>query len=295
MPNIALLLVAILYGLNYSIAKVVMTGGYLTPKAFIFLRVGVSTILFVFFHSLFIKEKMSTEDILYSAFCSIFGVVINMLCFFEGIKHTSPLHASLFMIMTPILVLIISAIIIRERVSVRKLVGIGLGFVGAALLVIKSSVGHATSATFYGDMMVILNAVSFAVYLVIAKRLLEKYHPLTVVKWVFFFGSLVIIPIGYRDIMTVSWISFSAEIWWSIAYVIFLVTFTTVLLNAYALSRVNPSTVGFYIFFQPLIAGLYSISIGQEKLILNDVIAAILLFFGVFLVIFEGVKRSGIQ
>ncbi len=282
-PHLALTCVAILYGINYSIAKDVLNQGFLTPNAFILIRVFISVILFFIFHAIFVREKMEVKDIAYCAMLSIFGVAINMLCFFEGLKHTTPIHASLFMVLTPIFVLVISAFIIKEKITKNKIAGILIGLIGAFILVTSSKNESTSNVTVYGDAMIIINAISYAIYIVLAKKMLKKYNAVTVIKWVFFFGSFIIFPFGITDIANTNWTSFTNDIWIAIAFVVIGVTFFTYLLNAYALSKVLPSTVGFYVYFQPLIASSFAIFWGADTLDTIKVFCASLLFLGVYL------------
>lgn len=281
--HIALSFVALFYGLNYVIAKDVLVKEFMTPFGFIMLRVSFVGIIILCIHSIFIREKMDRKDIGYVALCSVFGATLNMLCFFEGLKYTSSIHASLIMVLTPALVLIISAVIIKEKVTKTKIFGITLGLIGAALLVSNGGAND-KEASVYGDFMIMINAISYGIYLVLIRRLTKKYNPITVLKWIFIFGILFNIPFGGKQMISADWSNFPASIWWAIAYVILLATAGTYLLNVYALSKVMPSTVGFYLYFQPLIATTAAIVLGTDSLNIIKVCSAILLFAGVYLI-----------
>jgi len=282
--HLALISVAIIYGLNYTIAKDVMVKEYMTPFGFIMLRAISGVFLFTIFHALFIREKMERKDIAYAAMCSVFGVALNMLAFFEGLKHTSPIHGSLFMVLCPILILLISSIIIKERITKRKVIGVLIGLSGAIILIIHSGTSNDKVASFYGDALIMINATSFALYLVLVRKLIQKYHPITVIKWVFIFGAIFVIPFGAQDFLTTNWQSFTVNIWFAVVYVMLFTTFMAYLLNGYALTKVTPTTVGFYIYFQPLIAAGFAILVGQDHLDALKVLSAIFLFYGVYLI-----------
>ena len=282
--HFALTIVAFIYGLNYLVAKDVMVKEYLTPFGFIMLRVIAGFIILSIVHGLFVKEKLDRKDLLYTLMCAVFGGAVNMLAFFEGLKNTSPIHASLIMVLTPCIVLLISAIIIKEKVTKSKLLGIILGLLGAGLLVSNSGSVSDKVASVYGDVLVMVNAVSYGFYLVLVQRLYVKYNPITVLKWIFFFGIFLIMPFGGHDALVADYASFPMSIWLSILYVLVLVTAGAYLLNAYALSRVTPSTVGFYVYFQPLIAAGAAILIGDDTLDSVKICSAILLFTGVYFV-----------
>lgn len=227
---------------------------------------------------------MEKKDIPYAALCSIFGVAVNMLAFFEGLKYTSPIHGSLIMVLCPILILVISSILIKERITRKKVLGILVGLAGAAILIVHSSTANDKVASLYGDALIMLNAASYALYLVLIRRLIKKYHIITVIKWVFIFGTLVVIPFGAGDLLTTQWAKFPISIWSAVGYVLFFTTFLAYLLNGFALTKVMPTTVGFYIYFQPLIAASFAILSGHDHLDSLKIVSAVLLFAGVYLV-----------
>jgi len=293
--HLALISVAIIYGLNYTIAKDVMVKGYMTPFGFIMLRTIAGLVLFTLFHALFVREKMKNKDIAYAALCSVFGVALNMLAFFEGLKHTSPIHGSLFMVLCPILILLISAVIIKEKITTRKVVGILIGLIGAIILIIHSSISNDKVASLYGDVLIMINAASYAFYLVLVRKLIKKYHIITVIKWIFIFGTILVIPFGGQELASTNWSSFTPSIWMAVGYVLLFTTFVAYLLNGYALTKVMPSTVGFYIYFQPLIAATFAIICGQDHLDILKIVSAIFLFYGVFLINKPGAIRARID
>jgi len=289
--HIALISTALIYGMNYTIAKDVMVQEYMTPFGFIMLRVLTGAFLFTLFHFLFVRELMTGKDIAYAALCSIFGVALNMLAFFEGLKHTSPIHGSLFMVLSPILILLVSAIIIKDKITNRKIFGILLGLAGAVILIIHSGISDDKVASFYGDVLIMVNATSYALYLVLVRKLLTKYHPVTVIKWVFLFGALFVIPFGGQELLATQWSTFTSGIWVAILYVLLFTTFLAYLLNGYALTKLMPSTVGFYIYFQPLVAASFAILCGKDHLDSLKIVSALLLFLGVYMINKKEIKR----
>ena len=284
--HLALVLVNLIYGANYVIAKEA-TPEYILPFGFIVIRVTVCAILFSIFHFAFIKEKVETKDYPKLIIGACFGVVCNQLMFFKGLSMTSPINASLIMITTPILVLIISAIVLKEGLTSRKILGITLGAVGAFLIITfgqKFSLGGDSSL---GDLFIFLNAASYAIYLVYIKPLMSKYHPITIIKWVFLFGCIGVWPVGYSELLQVDWVSLPTYIWAVVFYVVFFSTFLAYSLNISALKLVNPSIVGIYIYTQPVIATLIAVGLGKDSLSGFKLIAAALIFLGVFLVSFQ--------
>lgn len=282
--HLALIAVALIYGGNYTIAKVVMDDGYLQPFAFIFLRGGVGMFLFWFFHVLFVREPVQRKDLPLLAVCGLFGVAINQLVFFAGLKMTTPINASLIMTTTPILVLLVSSAMLGEAITRRKIIGIMLGAIGAILLIAYGQRVALGGKGIWGDLMIIINASAFGFYLVLSKPLMQRYHPITIVKWAFTFGFLFIIPFGYSPLMETDWSRFTPLIWSSVGYVLVCTTFLAYLFNAFALKVVQASVVSIYIYFQPLFATLIALAVGKDYLDGIKVISGLLIFAGVFLV-----------
>lgn len=280
----ALFLVALFYGGNYLIAKNVMTGNYIEPFGFVLLRVLTATSLFWLLTQFTRYEPLKKRDIPLLALCGLTGVVINQSLFFSGLEITTPVHASLIMTTTPMLVLALSHFVIHEKITLRKIFGIVCGCTGAIILISFGRDLMAGNSSVRGDIMVFVNATSYALYLVIVKKLTLRYSPLTLIKWVFTFGLAGMIPIGFSQLRAVDWTQFDLSVWLSVAYVLLCVTFLAYLLNLFALARVNPSTVSIYIYLQPLIASFLSVFFGMESITFVKVLSAVLIFTGVFLV-----------
>jgi len=282
--HIALFSVALIYGANYSIAKLVMDDNYIQPFGFIVFRVFCGLLLFWFFHLAFVHEKVEKKDFPMLILCAVFGVATNQLCFFMGLKHTTPINASLIMTTTPILVLVISSILIKERITLQKLIGITFGAIGAVILISRGGSFSFEQSQLLGDTMILVNAISYGIYLVLVKKLMDRYNPLTVVKWVFTFGFFMVLPFGWNDLMAIEWSTFSSTIWLAFVYVLVAATFIAYLFNAFALKIVNPSVTSIYIYLQPLLASIIALMMGKDELGLVKVLAGILIFTGVFLV-----------
>lgn len=282
--HLALFLVALIYGANYSIAKLVLDDNYIQPFGFIVFRVLCGLGLFWFFHLMFVQEKVEKADFPMLILCAAFGVATNQLCFFMGLKHTTPINASLIMTTTPILVLVISSILIKEKITLQKLIGIALGAIGAILLISRGGSFSLQQNQLLGDSLILINATSYGIYLVMAKKLMDRYNPITVVTWVFTFGFFMVLPFGWRDVLAIEWSTFSSTIWAAFAFVLIAVTFFTYLFNAFALKIVSPSVTSIYIYLQPLFASIIALMMGKDELGLVKILAGVLIFAGVFLV-----------
>lgn len=288
--HLALFMVSLIYGATFTIAKQVMPH-YVQPFAFILLRVSVAAICIFIFHSLFIKQKISDwKDIRQLCISALFGVAFNMLLFFKGLSITTPINGSVLMMNTPIFVVVFATLYLKEPLSLQKVIGILIAAFGAILLMGGAGFNF-SSDTVWGDVMVSANAIIYAFYLVYAKSLMHKYHPLTVTMWSFVFGWFVVLPFGYSEFLQIDFASFTPKIWLFVGFVTVGSTFLTYVLNAYALRNASSSLVGSYIYLQPVLATLIAILSGKDLLTLEKLGYILIIFAGVFLVSW---KRRGV-
>jgi len=280
---LAAMLVSLIYGVSFTIAKDVMPF-YIKPFGFILLRVIGATILFWLVSFLGPKEKIQLQDFPRIVAAALFGVAINMLTFFKGLSFTSPISAAVIMVTTPIIVLILSAIIMKEKIKARKILGILLGLFGTGFLILYGkSVGNATNAML-GNFLVFINAVSYALYLIIVKKLMDKYNAFTFVKWIYTFGLLMVLPFGWSESQEIQWQAIPTLILWEIGFVVVFTTFLTYLFNLVSMRELKPTTVAVFIYLQPLFATVFAMSLGKDHLTWVKVASAVLIFVGVFLV-----------
>ena len=280
---IAAWIVAIIYGVTFTIAKDVMPQ-YIAPYGFILIRVGGATALF-WLISLFVKtEKIDKSDYLRIVAAAFFGVTFNMLTFFKGLSYTSPIMGSVLMVTTPMIVLILSAILIKERMESRKILGIVLGLAGTLFLILfGKSIVNAPNASL-GNFLVFLNAVSYAFYLVLVKKLMDKYNAFSFVKWIYLFGLMMVLPFGFQEFQSIIWTEIPTSIVLKIAFVVVFSTFLTYLLNLLSMKVLKPTTVAVFIYLQPVFATIFAIGLQKDELNWIKIVAAILIFSGVYLV-----------
>jgi drug/metabolite transporter (DMT)-like permease len=279
----------LIYAINYTVAKTVMPQ-YVEPLGFIFMRVVGATLLFWLCYSLFAFEKIERKDMLRLMLCGLFGVAINQMLFFEGLNLTTPINASVIMVTNPILVLIISAFLISEKVTIRKLSGIVLGAIGAISLFTEGgNLSLLNSSQSLGNLLVLINACSYGVYLVIVKPLMTKYQTMTVISWVFFFGLIFVIPFGFGEFSQIEWSTMPTNIIYAIIFVVVGTTFLAYLFNIIGLRTLSPTTVSTYIYLQPILASIIAISFNSDQLDANKIISSLIIFAGVYLV---SVKRK---
>jgi len=279
----ALFLVALIYGSNYSIAKEVMPA-YVGPFGLIVIRVVSAALFFGIFSRLVVKEKIvGRADNLRSIACGVTGIAINQLCFFGGLNLTAPINAALLMVISPVAVLLLSALLLKESLGWRKVGGIIIACVGA-LLLINHSRGESTTGNLSGDLLIILNAVSYGMYLVLVKPLMQHYKAITIVSRIFAVGAVIVIPFGWQQLLTPAYSAFPVSIWLAIAFMVAAVTILAYLLNTWALRYANPSLVGAYIYLQPVLAILIAVGFGRDVFTLQKGLYALLIFAGVYMV-----------
>ncbi|WP_396172009.1 DMT family transporter [Flavobacterium sp.] len=286
---IAATLVSIFYGMTFTIAKDVMPK-HIGAYGFLIIRVGGATVLF-WLSWLFarIPEKVRAEKIDRADFpriiaAAFFGVTLNMLCFFKGLSLTSPISTSVLMVSTPMIVLVLSAIIMKERIQKRMVFGLVLGLIGTSVLILYGKSIKSEPQASLGNLLVFANAISYGLYLVLVKKLMAKYNAFNFVKWVYLIGFVMIVPFGWNELSVVDWSIMPTDIYWKIGFVVVFSTFLTYLLNLLSMKELKPTTVAVFIYLQPFFATIFAIGLGKDELTLVKIISAILIFAGVYLV-----------
>ena len=286
----ALFMVQVLYGLNYTFAKTVMNENFVKPFALTVLRVGGAGILFWVFSLFLPKEKVERKDYFKFFIAAAFGVAINMLFFLKGIELTTPIHASAIMTITPVIILILSSIVLKEKITTLKIIGVTLALSGALALTLFGDSEREGDNIFLGNTFILLNALFFSIYIILIKQLTVKYHPFTFIKWLFLFGFFMVLPFGYHQLQEVQWQTFTPYISFSILFVVIGATFGTYLLNPIALNKLKASTVGVFIYLQPVVAGLFAVIMGVDTVDTLKIITMVLIFSGVYLVSIKSKK-----
>lgn len=273
----------LIYALSFTIAKDVVPH-FIQPFGAIVIRVSVALLLFAVVQLFFIKEKIRRTDVPLLALCGLFGVAINQLLFFKGLSITTPINASLMMTTTPILILLLSGIFHDEKITWLKILGVLLGAIGAVLVIISGKEFTLSNGQATGDMLVLINAASYAIYLVIVKPLMKKYRPVTVITWVFLFGWLFVLPVGWREFAAINWTQFTPLLWAELSFIVIFTTFFAYLLNTMAMEHASPSVVGIYIYLQPALATIFALLLNRDEYPLIKIIATVFIFAGVYFV-----------
>ena len=280
--HLALLAVSIFYSFNYIIAQDVMQGSFVPPLALVCLRVFGAGILFWIFQSIFIKESIARKDIPYFLLCSLFAIVLAQNTFLLGLEKTPTINASLLVSTTPILVALFSVLILKDKLTSNKIIGLVLAAIGTLILLLSKGKFEIGNQYIYGNLLMFLNAITFGLYLVLIKPLLRKYHPLTVIKWVFAFAAPAVLIISYSELINIQWSEFTFYAWIGLFYVIIFATFFTYAFNAYAIKILSPVIAGLYLYLQPFLTTILSVSLGKDELTLYKVLAGLFILSGLY-------------
>ena len=281
---IAAIVATSIFGFNHTIAKELMPN-VLSPNALLYSRVLGAAICF-WFVSLFTKrEKVELKDFKLIIICAIFGMGLNMITALNGLYNSTPINSSIITTLAPIFIFLISVILLKEKISKRKYAGVFIGFIGTLTLILlnEKSLENAPNISL-GNFYLFINSISYALYFVLVKPLTEKYNMITIMKWLFLFSIFINMPFGLVEFMQVEWVEINNTSFIKIFYVVFCTTFLVYLLNLYALKNLKATTVGMFIYLQPVIGILFAIYRGADKLTIPDISSVLLVFAGVYLV-----------
>ena len=281
---IAAFLATTIYGINHTVAKEVMPV-YIGSSGFIMLRLLGATLIFWLISLFTPNEKIEKKDFLKILIASILGMCVNMLAFFRGLELSTPINSGIIITLSPVLVLILSYFFLKENVTVKKIIGILIGFSGAVFLILNSSKTGINAPNIpLGNSFFLLNASAYAGYLIVIKPLTSKYNIFTLMKWLFLIGLVLSTPITFNQFVEVNWTELPWFAIWRMAYVVIGTTFLTYLFNIYALKTLSPTTVGSFIYLQPIITIGFALITGNDVLDTTKLLSCLLVFIGIYLV-----------
>lgn len=257
---------------------------YMSPLALVFFRILGAGLLF-WLTSLFLTtQKVEPQDMKRMAWLALFGVVINQVFFIWGLSITTPINSSIIMISNPIMVLVFTLIVLKERITFMKVSGLGLAILGALMILSYRGNFELGSETIAGDLMTLLNSASWAIFVVMVKPIMLKYNTITAMRWIFLFGSLYILPLGSVEALHTNWSDFSSHAWLALGFVVVATTFLAYYLNIYGLQELSPNTVSAYIYLQPFLATLFAVLLGHDQLTPIKLLSGVLIISGLYLV-----------
>ncbi len=275
---------SLIYGVSFTIAKDVMPL-HIKPYAFILFRVAGATVLFWILSISIAKEPIEKKDFQRIFSAAFFGIALNMLTFFKGLSLTTPINGAVIMVTSPIIVLIFSSLFLKEPITKKKAFGVTIGMIGAILIILYGPTAVLNAPNIkWGNFLVFVNAVSFSFYIILAKPMLKKYHPFTFIKWMYLIGTFMVLPFGISEVLEMNLSTIPTIAFYKIGFIVVFTTFITYLFNLIALRSLKPTTLSVFLYLQPLIASIYAINVGSDNLTYTKVIAAGLIFGGVYLV-----------
>ena len=282
--HLALLVTNIFFALNFTTVKYLINGGFLKPFGLNLIRVGITAgLLWVLY--LFNKQKKPIQKKDWGKFflCAITGIAINQLAFIKGLSLTYSIHASLLLLITPILITFIAAWVLKERLTNNKLIGLALGIGGALVLILAKDRSGSPGDVLKGDLLIILNAISYTLYFVLVKPLMQEYNPIAVLRIVFTMGFLIIFPFCWSEFSQINWAIYSGKEYFTLGMIAIPGTFCAYLFNIYGIKNLGAAISGNYIYTQPLFAAALAIGFLGEDLSAYKILAGLLIFAGVFL------------
>lgn len=282
LPHLILIATTLVAGINYSVAKVLMPD-FISPAAIILVRCISAVLFFATLYLFSPKEKIAKADLLKILLASTLGIAANQLLFMEGLNKTTPINAALMMTCSPIIVFLVAAWILKEKITWVKIVGITLAASGAVSLLLHSFSIDAHQIL-VGDIYIILNACCWAFFLVLIKPLVVKYRTTTVVPLLFGFGLILVFPFGINNLLATDFMAFTTTAWLALIFVVVFSTLFAYYLNIHVMKFVDPSIAGIYIYLQPVLATLFSVALGKDILSNEKVLFSLLIFSGVYLV-----------
>ena len=283
--HLACLIAYAIFGFNIIVCKDLTSWQLISPLAIFSLRAMGAGGLFWFISMFMPKEKVEKKDYIKIFAASLLGFFICQVTFLIGIPHITPMDCSILTAISPIYTMIIAALVLKEPITLQKAGGVAISFAGIIYLIVsKVSLGGAAETTPFGIFMLILNSLSFSLYLGIFKPLISKYSVVTFMKWIFLFAFAISAPFSGKEIITLDWGTIPTIQLAELAFLVAFATFITYFLIPIGQKRIRPTLVSMYSYVQPIVAILISICIGMEMLTWQKILAAAMVFGGVVIV-----------
>jgi drug/metabolite transporter (DMT)-like permease len=281
--HLVLFLANIFFGLNTTISRTLIPV-ILSPYTLTFFRIAGAAVLFWIASGFVKREWVPSKDLVKLFFASILALVVNQLPFIVGLSMTSPIDASIVVAMMPIVTMVFATIILKEQITALKIIGILVGGSGALMLVLNSATVSSSNSNVWGNLLVFVGVISFSLYLTLFKKLISKYSPITIMKWMFLFGSILSYPFCHSSLVQTNFVQLGISTYLSVAYVVVVATFISYSLIAVAQKVLSPTTFSMYNYVQPVVASLVAVLIGIDRFGIQKAICALLVFSGVYIV-----------
>lgn len=275
-----------MWGLMSPVAKMVMGLGVISPLLMTDLRIVGAAVLF-WTLSLFVKrEHVPLGDLARLAGAACLGILINQGSFIFGVRFTSPGEASIITTTMPMWVMVLAALFLKEPITFKKVGGIILGASGALILVMNNASASTSGGEnpMLGDLLVLTAQLSYAIYLTLYKNFIKRYSLVTLMKWMFTFAAIILLPFSVTSVGETTWSDVSLMEWGGIAYVVVCGTFLAYIGMMTGQKTLRPTLVGMYNYLQPIVASLVGVCLGLDRFTPIKIGAVALIFTGVYLV-----------
>lgn len=288
--NLACLVAYLIFGFNIVFCKNIANYGAVSPMALFCMRsIGAAFLFWICSLSVARDEKVERKDLWKIAVASFLGLFLTQLSFLKAITMTTAIDASILSLLSPIMTMIIAAIVLKDKITRQGIIGLVISFAGVLFLILNTTSVRegADSTSLGGILLMIVNTLSFALYVGIFKPLIQKYNVVTFMKWMFLFSTLFALPFGAKDLVGIDYASMPGSLVSQILFVIIAATFISYFLIPYGQKRIRPMIVCMYSYVQPVIAMAISLAIGLDTLTLPKILATIMVFGGVGIVNFR--------
>ncbi len=278
----------VMWGVMSPVSKFVMLGGILSPLAVTDLRIGGAMILF-WIASLFQKpEHVDHKDMGRLFVAALLGIVFNQGLFIFGVSLSTPGDASIITTSMPLWAMLLAALILKEPITSKKVLGIAAGACGALLLILgghnAGSGGEGKDYAIVGDLLVLTAELCYALYLVLFKNFVAKYSLITIMKWMFTYSFICLLPFSANTLRNTAWAALSANEIAGTAYTVICGTFICYMLVVVGQKALRPTVAGMYNYIQPIVACCLAIWWGMDSFSWAKGLAILLIFGGVYLV-----------
>lgn len=275
-----------IFGVNIIVCKDLTSGHLISPIGIFTLRsLGAGLMFWIL--SLFLPaEKVEKKDYLKILAAAFLGYFVTQLTFLVAIPDVTPMHCSIISSMSPIYTMFIAAVVLKEPLSWKKAGGVVLSLCGILFLIFNNASGTSgvSESKLSGIFLMFLNSLSFSLYLGIFKPVIAKYSVVTFMKWIFLFSALMSLPLSFREVVSLEWTKIPSVQMWELGFLIVFATFVSYFLIPFGQKRIRPTLVSMYSYIQPIIATIISIILCMDILTWQKLIAALMVFAGVFIV-----------
>lgn len=282
----------VMWGIMAPISKFVLAGGIISATALTDIRLFGGTLLFWIASLFFKREKVDRKDYIKLFGAGFFSTALNQVLFVKGVSLTSPVDASICTSTLPIWTMLMAAAFLKEPITGKKAGGVLLGLSGALILVLFGAHSASGSSNIWGDVLCLASQMSYGVYLVFFQDVIKKYSPVTLMKWKYTFGSLMLLPFSFRELPSTDWASLPSMQWAGLGYVLIFGTFLAYLIVPLGQKHLRPTVVAMYNYLQPVTATVIALLWGLDSFSIVKVLAVVLIFTGVLMVNRSKAKES---